>query len=76
LPWYRFIFPGGETQVMSILYYWRSGEMNNLLNGLEGQSKKRYMHHYNFPPYCVGEASPLRGTGRREIGHGALAEKA
>ena len=46
------------------------------LEGLEGKSKKRYMHHYNFPPYSVGEASPLRGTGRREIGHGALAEKA
>jgi polyribonucleotide nucleotidyltransferase len=46
------------------------------LEGMEGQSKKRYMHHYNFPPFSVGEAAPLRGTGRREIGHGALAEKA
>jgi polyribonucleotide nucleotidyltransferase len=46
------------------------------LDGMELVGKKRYMHHYNFPPYSVGEAAPLRGTGRREVGHGALAEKA
>jgi len=69
------LFSRGETQVMSILTLGAPGDEQSL-EGLEGQSKKRYMHHYNFPPYSVGEASPLRGTGRREIGHGALAEKA
>ncbi len=69
------LFSRGETQVMSILTLGAPG-MEQSLEGLDGQSKKRYMHHYNFPPYSVGEASPLRGTGRREIGHGALAEKA
>jgi polyribonucleotide nucleotidyltransferase len=69
------LFSRGETQVMSIVTLGPPG-MEQSLEGLEGQSKKRYMHHYNFPPYSVGEASPLRGTGRREIGHGALAEKA
>ncbi len=69
------LFSRGETQVMSIVTLGASG-MEQSLEGLDGQSKKRYMHHYNFPPYSVGEASPLRGTGRREIGHGALAEKA
>ncbi len=69
------LFSRGETQVMSIATLGAPG-LEQSLEGLEGQSKKRYMHHYNFPPYSVGEASPLRGTGRREIGHGALAEKA
>ena len=69
------LFSRGETQVMSIVTLGAPG-MEQSLEGIEGQSKKRYMHHYNFPPYSVGEASPLRGTGRREIGHGALAEKA
>jgi len=69
------LFSRGETQVMSIVTLGAPG-MEQSLEGLEGQSKKRFMHHYNFPPYSVGEASPLRGTGRREIGHGALAEKA
>lgn len=69
------LFSRGETQVMSIVTLGAPG-MEQSLEGLEGASKKRYMHHYNFPPYSVGEASPLRGTGRREIGHGALAEKA
>ncbi len=69
------LFSRGETQVMSIATLGAPG-MEQSLEGLEGQSKKRYMHHYNFPPYSVGEASFLRGTGRREIGHGALAEKA
>jgi polyribonucleotide nucleotidyltransferase len=69
------LFSRGETQVMSIVTLGAPG-MEQSLEGLEGQSKKRYMHHYNFPPYSVGETSPLRGTGRREIGHGALAEKA
>ncbi len=69
------LFSRGETQVMSIVTLGPPG-MEQSLEGVDGQSKKRYMHHYNFPPYSVGEASPLRGTGRREIGHGALAEKA
>lgn len=69
------LFSRGETQVLSIVTLGAPG-LEQSLEGLEGQSKKRYMHHYNFPPYCVGEVSPLRGTGRREIGHGALAEKA
>jgi polyribonucleotide nucleotidyltransferase len=46
------------------------------IDGLTDETSKRYMHHYNFPPYSVGEARPLRGPGRREIGHGALAERA
>ncbi|MDD3711493.1 MAG: polyribonucleotide nucleotidyltransferase [Patescibacteria group bacterium] len=69
------LFSRGETQVLSIVTLGAPG-MEQSLEGIEGQSKKRYMHHYNFPPFSVGEASPLRGTGRREIGHGALAEKA
>jgi polyribonucleotide nucleotidyltransferase len=69
------LFSRGETQVLSVVTLGAPG-LEQSLEGLEGQSKKRYMHHYNFPPYSVGEASPLRGTGRREIGHGALAEKA
>jgi len=69
------LFSRGETQVMSIVTLGSPG-MEQMLEGLEGQGKKRYMHHYNFAPYCVGEAKPMRGVGRREIGHGALAEKA
>lgn len=69
------LFSRGETQVMTIATLGAPG-LEQSLEGLEGQSKKRFMHHYNFPPFSVGEASPLRGTGRREIGHGALAEKA
>jgi polyribonucleotide nucleotidyltransferase len=69
------LFSRGETQVLSVVTLGGPG-LEQSLEGLEGQSKKRYMHHYNFPPYSVGEAKPLRGTGRREIGHGALAEKA
>lgn len=69
------LFMRGETQVMSIVTLGAPG-LEQSLEGIEGVSKKRYMHHYNFPPYSVGEVSPMRGTGRREIGHGALAEKA
>src|SRR5690606_32947798 len=69
------LFSRGETQVMSIVTLAGPG-MEQILEGLEGESKKRYMHHYNFPPYSVGEAKPMRGAGRREVGHGALAEKA
>jgi len=69
------LFSRGETQVMSIVTLGAPGD-DQSLEGLEGESKKRYMHHYNFPAYSVGEAKPSRGPGRREIGHGALAEKA
>ncbi|MFH0951556.1 MAG: polyribonucleotide nucleotidyltransferase, partial [bacterium] len=69
------LFSRGETQVMSIVTLGPASD-EQTLEGMEGQSTKRYMHHYNFPGYCVGEAKPNRGLGRREIGHGALAEKA
>jgi len=69
------LFSRGETQIMSVLTL-GSPALEQSLEGIEGTSTKRFMHHYNFPPYSVGEAKPLRGTGRREIGHGALAEKA
>ncbi len=53
-----------------------SPEKQQIIETMEIEEKKRYMHHYNFPPFSVGEVRPLRGPGRREIGHGALAEKA
>lgn len=69
------LFSRGETQVLSIVTLGAPG-LEQSLEGIEGVGSKRYMHHYNFPPFSVGEARPLRGAGRREIGHGALAEKA
>ena len=69
------LFNRGETQVLSIVTLGAPG-MEQALEGLEGVGTKRYMHHYNFAPFSVGEAKPVRSTGRREIGHGALAEKA
>jgi polyribonucleotide nucleotidyltransferase len=69
------LFSRGETQVMSIVTLAGPG-MAQMLEGIEGTGTKRYMHHYYFPPYSVGEAKPIRGAGRRDIGHGALAEKA
>lgn len=68
-------FMRGETQVLSICTLGAPGDKQTL-DGMELTGEKRFMHHYNFPPFSVGEAKPLRGTGRREIGHGALAEKA
>lgn len=68
-------FQRGETHVLSIVTLGSPGD-EQILQGLEGESKKRYMHHYNFPAYSVGETGLNRGPGRREIGHGALAEKA
>ncbi len=68
-------FQRGETHVLSIVTLGSPGD-EQILQGIEGESKKRYMHHYNFPAYSVGETGPNRGPGRREIGHGALAEKA
>ncbi|MBI4272996.1 polyribonucleotide nucleotidyltransferase [Candidatus Uhrbacteria bacterium] len=69
------LFSRGETQVLSIATLGSPGD-EQTLDGMEVAGKKRFMHHYNFPPYSVGEVKPLRGPGRREIGHGALAEKA
>lgn len=69
------LFSRGETQVMSIITLGAPG-LEQSLEGIEGIGKKRFMHHYNFPPFSVGEARPMRGPGRRDIGHGALAEKA
>lgn len=69
------LFNRGETQVLSIVTLGAPG-LEQSLEGIEGVGTKRYMHHYNFPPFSVGEARPIRSAGRREIGHGALAEKA
>lgn len=69
------LFMRGETQILSVVTLGAPGLEQNL-EGLEGTSKKRYMHHYNFPPYSVGETGRMGSPGRREIGHGALAEKA
>ncbi|MBR3163373.1 MAG: polyribonucleotide nucleotidyltransferase [Clostridia bacterium] len=69
------IFTRGQTQVLSIATLGMISE-EQILDGIDTEESKRYMHHYNFPAYSVGEARPSRGPGRREIGHGALAEKA
>lgn len=69
------LFTRGQTQVMSIATLGSISEAQ-MLDGLDEEESKRYMHHYNFPAYSVGEARPSRGPGRREIGHGALAERA
>ena len=69
------LFTRGLTQVMTVATLGALGDVQ-ILDGLGEEESKRYMHHYNFPSYSVGEVRPLRGPGRREIGHGALAEKA
>ncbi|WP_017414489.1 polyribonucleotide nucleotidyltransferase [Clostridium tunisiense] len=69
------LFTRGLTQVMTVATLGALGEVQ-ILDGLGEEETKRYMHHYNFPAYSVGEVKPLRGPGRREIGHGALAERA
>ena len=69
------IFTRGQTQVMSVVTLGMKSE-EQILDGLDEETSKRYMHQYNFPSYSVGEARPSRGPGRREVGHGALAEKA
>lgn len=69
------LFTRGQTQVLSIATLGTISDEQEL-DGLDEEETKRYMHHYNFPPYSVGEAKPSRGPGRREIGHGALAERA
>lgn len=69
------LFTRGQTQVLSIATLGMISE-EQVLDGIDTEESKRYMHHYNFPSYSVGEARPSRGPGRREVGHGALAEKA
>ncbi len=69
------LFQRGQTQVLTIATL-GGLSMVQKLDTLSPEEYKRYMHHYNFPPYSVGEVRPLRGAGRREIGHGALAERA
>ncbi len=69
------LFTRGQTQVLSVTTLGMISE-EQTLDGLDNEESKRYMHQYNFPAYSVGEARPSRGPGRREIGHGALAEKA
>jgi len=69
------LFIRGKTKALSILTLGAPGDVR-ILEGMEIVGKKRFMHHYNFPPYCSGEIKPMRGPGRREIGHGMLAEKA
>ena len=68
-------FMRGETQVLTIATLGSPGK-EQIIDGMEEEFKKRFMHHYNFPPFSVGEVRPLRGPSRRDIGHGALAEKA
>ncbi len=68
------LFQRGDTQVLSVVTLGSPGD-EQTLDGMEESGKKRYFHHYNFPPYSVGEVSPLRSPGRREIGHGALGER-
>ena len=70
------LFQRGLTQVLSIATLGTSGDAQDTRDDMTIQDEKRYLHHYNFPPYSVGETRPMRSPGRREIGHGALAERA
>ncbi|HNX80934.1 MAG TPA: polyribonucleotide nucleotidyltransferase [Candidatus Omnitrophota bacterium] len=69
------LFTRGQTQSMAVTTL-GSGDDEQMVEALEGEKTKTFMLHYNFPPFSVGETGPMRGAGRREIGHGALAEKA
>ncbi len=69
------MFTRGQTQVLTVATLGSISE-TQILDGIDQEETKRYMHHYNFPSYSVGETKPSRGPGRREIGHGALAERA
>ena len=69
------LFKRGQTQVLSVATLGALGDAQTI-DGITEQTEKRYMHHYNFPPYSVGEAGRMKSPGRREIGHGALAERA
>ncbi|MGK7887643.1 MAG: polyribonucleotide nucleotidyltransferase [Crocosphaera sp.] len=70
------LFTRGLTQVFSLATLGTPGDAQDLGDDLHPEDEKRYLHHYNFPPFSVGETKPLRSPGRREIGHGALAERA
>jgi polyribonucleotide nucleotidyltransferase len=70
------LFSRGLTQVLSLATLGTPGDAQDLADDLHPEEEKRYLHHYNFPPFSVGETRPLRSPGRREIGHGALAERA
>lgn len=69
------LFTRGQTQVLTVATLGSPG-MEQVIETMEEDTTKRYMHHYNFPPFSTGEAKPVRGASRREIGHGALAERA
>ena len=69
------LFTRGQTQVLTVTTLGPLGD-EQVIDGLGPETTKHYIHHYNFPGYCVGEARPMRSPGRREIGHGALAERA
>ena len=69
------LFTRGQTQVLSVCTLGALGDVQ-ILDGLDLEESKRFMHHYNFPQFSVGEVGPVRGPGRREIGHGALGERA
>jgi polyribonucleotide nucleotidyltransferase len=69
------LFNRGETQALTVATLGSPGD-EQIIDTMEVDEKRRYIHHYNFPPFSVGEVRPMRGPGRREIGHGALAEKA
>lgn len=69
------LFTRGQTQALSVCTLGALGDVQ-ILDGLGIEEEKRFMHHYNFPPFSVGETGPMRGPGRREIGHGALGERA
>ncbi len=69
------LFQRGETQVLNVTTL-GTQRMDQIVDGIDPTERKRYLHHYNFPPFCTGEAGFMRGPRRREVGHGALAEKA
>jgi polyribonucleotide nucleotidyltransferase len=69
------LFTRGQTQALSVCTLGALGDVQ-ILDGIDLEESKRFMHHYNFPPFSVGEARPIRAPGRREIGHGALGERA
>jgi polyribonucleotide nucleotidyltransferase len=69
------LFTRGQTQVLTVCTLGSTSD-EQTIDGLGAEESKRYMHHYNFPPYSTGETRPMRGPGRREIGHGMLAERA
>jgi len=69
------LFTRGQTQVLGIVTLGSKSD-EQIVDALEGESSKKYLLHYNFPPFCTGEAKPIRGVSRREVGHGNLAERA